>query len=91
MTIGRNNTNDIFVPDKPVSRKHAEIILKNNTFYIRDLGSRNGTMVDGERVPPGGKPLIDGMKIELGSRTALEFHLHPREKDDGEDVNTLAY
>ncbi len=80
-TVGRTSSNDIFIPDKPVSRKHAEIDHEGGVFYIRDLGSKNGTKLDGQMVSDEGAKLYDGAKIELSSKTILEFHiLAPREE-----------
>jgi hypothetical protein len=48
--IGRNETNDIVLNDKMVSRQHAQlIVLDNGQILIKDLGSSNGTFVNGNR------------------------------------------
>ena len=50
-TIGRSSTNDLPIPDKMLSRQHARIVRDNNGgLTIEDLGSRNGTFVNGERL-----------------------------------------
>ena len=69
--IGRNSDNDIHIPDKPVSRRHAQIYFDDDTCYIRDLGSKNGVKIDGRRIPPEGVSLYDGAKIQLGPKTIL--------------------
>jgi len=74
-TIGRSSRNDVHIPDQPVSREHAEIYFDGNTFYIRDLGSKYGTKVDGRSVSSVGTGLYDGAQIQLGTKTLLEFHL----------------
>ena len=84
-TIGRTSANDIFVPDKPVSRRHAEITFMDGTFYIRDLGSKNGTRVDGDNVSSDPEALKDGLKIQLSSKTVLEFNVADIEEKVGED------
>jgi VWFA-related protein len=84
-TIGRTSANDIFIPDKPVSRKHAEITFENGTFYICDLGSKNGTQVDGESISSNPECLNDGANIHLSSKTILEFNVVVTEKEVGED------
>jgi VWFA-related protein len=84
-TIGRTSANDIFIPDKPVSRKHAEISFEKETFFIRDLGSKNGTQVDGERISSEPESLKDGANIHLSSKTILEFNVVVIEKEVGED------
>jgi VWFA-related protein len=74
-TIGRSSDNNIHIPDKPVSRRHAEVYFDNDTCYIRDLGSKNGVKIDGRRTPPEGVALYDGAKIQLGPKTILEFNI----------------
>jgi len=46
--IGRASSNDIIVDDAEVSRQHAGIRGDRNGHWIKDLGSRNGTFVNGE-------------------------------------------
>ncbi len=48
--IGRRSDCQIFVPDMRVSRQHARIHRVNNDWTVEDLGSNNGTFVNGERV-----------------------------------------
>ena len=57
MRIGRNCENDIQVDDDTVSGDHAELAIKPSQYFegyhdvwVRDLGSTNGTIVNGERV-----------------------------------------
>ena len=87
-TIGRTSANDIFIPDKPVSRKHAEITFDDGTFYIRDLGSKNGTQVDGEALSSEPEGLSNGANIHLSSKTILEFNVVVIEEEVGEDEIT---
>ncbi len=53
--IGRDSSCDYIIidPKRRVSRKHAELSLSNNQLYIRDLGSTNGTYVNGVQILPG--------------------------------------
>jgi serine phosphatase RsbU (regulator of sigma subunit)/pSer/pThr/pTyr-binding forkhead associated (FHA) protein len=48
--IGRRSDCQIFVPDMRVSRQHARIKRENGRFWIEDLGSNNGTYVNGNRI-----------------------------------------
>ena len=48
LIIGRDPTNPICVPEQAVSRQHARIALDGKRWLLTDLGSRNGTMVDGQ-------------------------------------------
>lgn len=84
--IGRNDPNSgIFVDvdlsvvahePKAISRRHALIEQEGNRFYLTDLGSVNGTKLNGRRLPPNERtPLWNGDVIELGRSAArLIFH-----------------
>jgi hypothetical protein len=48
--IGRTPDNQIVVPIREVSRRHAEIVLTETGYVVKDLGSPNGTFVNGERI-----------------------------------------
>ena len=51
LNIGRNATNNVILDDKMVSRQHAQlIILDNGQVVIKDLGSSNGTFVNGNKI-----------------------------------------
>jgi len=50
LTIGRSPDNSIIINDNTVSRRHATLIISQNEFSIKDLGSANGTFVNGMRV-----------------------------------------
>jgi pSer/pThr/pTyr-binding forkhead associated (FHA) protein len=49
-TVGRVSDNAFEIPEASVSSHHAELILKGNEVLVRDLGSTNGTFINGERV-----------------------------------------
>jgi len=58
--------------DKTVSRTHAEITYDGKSFAISDLGSSNGTYVDGTAVPAGQpRKLRDGAQVKLGEEMFL--------------------
>ena len=48
--IGRHGDNEIILPDNQVSRHHAEIVMQAGRWVITDLGSANGTFVNGEKL-----------------------------------------
>jgi predicted component of type VI protein secretion system len=48
-TVGRNHEGQLVILASSVSREHAELVKKDAGWHIRDLGSRNGTLVDGTR------------------------------------------
>ncbi|HLF25942.1 MAG TPA: FHA domain-containing protein [Anaerolineae bacterium] len=49
-TLGREAGNDIIINDPQVSRNHARLTLQGNAYLLEDLGSTNGTFVNGRRV-----------------------------------------
>ncbi len=51
-SIGRSPSNDISIPERHVSRQHAVIAFRDGIFMISDLGSANGTFVNGRRSRP---------------------------------------
>src|SRR5216684_881414 len=65
MTIGRAPTNRIVLHDEVCSRYHCEVFQNGTTWKIRDLQSRNGTLIGGEPVD-GEVELKSGQVIEIG-------------------------
>jgi hypothetical protein len=70
--IGWASDNDLVLKDSTVSRHHAEMSFDNGRGFLRDLGSSNGTFVEGSRV--NGVRLNDGSRIRLG-QVELTFRL----------------
>ena len=65
LTIGRSSRNELQLGDFTVSKEHAEITVEGDHVLIRDLGSRNGTRVNGiEAGDP--LPLRPGDQVEIG-------------------------
>jgi hypothetical protein len=62
--LGRGTEADIRLPDTGVSRKHVDVQLHGSTVAVEDLGSTNGTLVNGRRV--GRQELADGDVIRIG-------------------------
>lgn len=73
-TIGRRADRDLVLDDADVSRCHAEIHLTADGFVLRDVGSTNGTHVDGRAVRE--HLLADGTAFVVGS-TTVHFRLGP--------------
>ncbi len=53
LTIGRDKKNSISLEDKLASRNHAVIQKVRESYFVQDLGSTNGTFVNGKRIPEG--------------------------------------
>jgi len=73
VTIGSSSRNDVVIDDPTVSRHHARIELRGGELVICDLGSTNGTTVDGVRIE--GIPLDDRQQWVLtthGSQVPYE-------------------
>lgn len=74
--VGRSSTADISIADSGISRRHMEIYRRGDRYFARDLGSTNGTYVDGDRLDPeaAGTELFDGALISLGG-ARLRFRM----------------
>ncbi len=70
--LGRDLANDIPIPDVEISRRHARIFLQGNLVFIEDLGSTNGTFVNGTRISSP-KELHQGDVITLAESTKFSF------------------
>ena len=77
--LGRDNTADVILDDPGISRQHTEIRVTSDGPHlianIRDLGSTNGTFVNGERITS--QRLSDGDRVNVG-RTSLIFRAERR-------------
>jgi len=72
LTIGREAGNNIIINDAEVSRKHTQFVLQGGKMIVSDLGSTNGTFVDGQRLT-GQHILQPGQIISLGEQISLLF------------------
>lgn len=70
--IGRDLSNDIVINDPEISRRHSHLVLKNGVYLLEDMGSTNGTSVNGQRLA-GLSELHPGDVITLGERVTLAF------------------
>jgi two-component system response regulator GlrR len=70
--LGSHPLNDLLLDERTVSRFHCEVFVDEKGPWVKDLGSRNGTVVDG--VPVKEAALRSGSLLQLG-RVALRFEL----------------
>ncbi len=70
--IGRDPTCTICINDAQVSRQHARLTLSGTGYLLQDLGSTNGTFVNGQRVT-GEHPLSAGELVALGENVVLTY------------------
>src|SRR5579883_213501 len=65
VTIGRESECDLVIPDASISRRHAQVLCQESGWYIQDMGSRNGTALNGQRLTAPHR-LEDGDMVMLG-------------------------
>jgi pSer/pThr/pTyr-binding forkhead associated (FHA) protein len=64
VTIGRNDRCDVVIEDDSVSRRHARICERHGRYWLADLGSMNGTYLEGD-------PITDERELRQGARVRL--------------------
>jgi pSer/pThr/pTyr-binding forkhead associated (FHA) protein len=72
VTIGRHPESDIFLDDITVSRRHAEVRREGARYWVRDVGSLNGTYVNRERADD--RELTDGDELQVGKFKLVFVH-----------------
>jgi pSer/pThr/pTyr-binding forkhead associated (FHA) protein len=81
VNIGRAEYNDMQIPDDSVSSQHAKLTRREGVWVLTDLGSTNGTMVDGESIE-GDTPIAPGAFVRFGD---VQLVFEPT--DDDADIN----
>ena len=66
--IGRSSDAEIAVPDRSMSRRHARLVSEGGEWLVEDLGSRNGTLLNGRRITEP-TPVGVGTALRIGSTT----------------------
>ena len=69
LSIGRDPTNDVVIPDALVSRRHARILYDGREYLFHDCESSNGSLLNGDRVSE--RKLSDGDVLWLGASRLL--------------------
>ncbi len=71
ITVGRDESCPIMLADEVCSRKHGSFVWRESAWWLHDLGSRNGTLVNGQRISEP-RALEEGDLIRIG-KTTLRF------------------
>src|SRR5215213_3036889 len=74
VTLGRDITNDITINDPECSRHHMRLTRGAGGFTVEDLGSTNGTFINGQRLT-GARPLRPGDMLGLGETVTLAYEM----------------
>ncbi|MCI0370327.1 MAG: FHA domain-containing protein [candidate division NC10 bacterium] len=74
--LGREKGADILLPDTAVSRRHAALDAEGAAFRLRDLGSTNGTLLNGKKIRE--SAVRHGDRFQVGN-TTLQFVVEERE------------
>jgi hypothetical protein len=70
--IGRDSTNEIVINDAEISRRHARLTFQGGKYVLEDLGSTNGTFVNGQRLA-GPRVLKSGEVVSFGEQIVMIF------------------
>lgn len=74
-TIGRHPDSNVFLDDVTVSRRHAEVRVDGSRYVVSDVGSLNGTYLNGDRVDS--HDLVEGDQLQVGKyRLVFAFGAH---------------
>lgn len=83
INIGRDSSNNITVNDAEVSRRHSQLSFQGGKYVLEDMGSTNGTFVNGQRLT-GPRVLKSGEVVSLGEQ--IVFVYEAVESDPGATV-----
>lgn len=98
VVVGRGLGLEVVVPDAfvGVSRKHAELVLSKGRWWVRDLGSSNGTFVDGKKIGHELVAVNAKTEVKLGEASSVSFRVRlagkrgrPRKRQAGEKRRQL--
>lgn len=83
-TVGRGDQNTLVIQDSSLSSAHCEILVHEPEVIVRDLGSRNGTVVNGKKLRDAQAQLKHGQIVRFGTVEArLELELNPEDQTAG--------
>jgi predicted component of type VI protein secretion system len=89
-TVGRSSRNTLVIPDDSVSHDHCEIIVNGPEVIVRDLGSRNGTFINGARLKNQQSAVKSGQVIRFGQVDA-RVEIEPESGEDAATAITAVY
>jgi pSer/pThr/pTyr-binding forkhead associated (FHA) protein len=78
VTVGRSRESDIFLPDQWLSRHHAAIEHRSDGYYVLDLKSKNGTLLNGQ-------PLAEERRLRDGDIITLGEHVLTYTSEGGKE------
>ncbi|MEX1071646.1 MAG: FHA domain-containing protein [Anaerolineales bacterium] len=84
LVLGRDPACDVVIDDAEVSRRHARLIAQSGGYAIEDLGSTNGTFVDGQRIRTV-MPLQPGASVRLGELVTFTYEAIPPDEVETRD------
>ena len=74
VVLGRElGSADLMLPERQISRRHAELYRADDGFWLRDLGSKNGTFVNGREIKESPVKLADGDEIQIALSVKIAF------------------
>ncbi len=76
MVVGRGREADRVLEDRGLSRRHARFFQLEGHWYVEDLQSRNGVLVEGKRLDGLPRRITHGDRIRMGERVVFVFELH---------------
>lgn len=74
LVVGRSPEASLYIEDAGLSRAHARFFRQGNMYFVEDLNSTNGTLLNGETIREP-EVLHDGVRIQAGKSTVLRFSL----------------
>jgi hypothetical protein len=86
LTLGRDPVADVVIDDAEVSRLHARLVETPDGYRLQDLGSTNGTFVDGRNISAGPILLEPDQEIQLGSSVVIAYQEMPDEAEAEADM-----
>ena len=90
LVVGRTSDSGLMIDDSAASRRHMEIKARPDTFVWKDLGSTNGTILNGAKMLAG--ELKNGDRIQIGETTlTFEVHGSPERRDAAPPNRPEAY